>query len=100
MRCAPIDAIVDNGAAPTSHAALPHELGPQQGAELVDGHGLLSSDAVKAHERPEVRVGGRVVDQDVDRPEALDRSINAVTRLIGVTCVGDKCGDTVATASS
>ena len=51
---------------------LPRLLRPHEHAAEVDLPRLVVAGEVDVHRRPEVRVGGGVVDEDVDAAEALD----------------------------
>jgi hypothetical protein len=57
--------------------AVPRHLRPQQRAPQVDLVGLVEPSGVDADRRASVRVGGRVVDEDVHRAEAVQRRLHA-----------------------
>ena len=79
---------VENGPAPFGHAGPPSRLDPLEVAGLVDPDGLVGPRRVEVDHRSVVRVGGGVVDQDVDPAEPVDGGGHAGVGLVGVAGVG------------
>src|SRR5581483_3516693 len=79
---------VDDVAAVLLHVAAVGELGPHQQAAQVDLEGLVVAGQVDVDGLAEVRVGGGVVDEDVEGPEALERGVDRGLGLVGLAGVG------------
>ena len=77
---------VDDHARLVAQRLLPRRLAPEQRTAQVDLKGLVESTSVNAQRRPVVGVGRRVVDEDVEPAEPLDRCRD--TRLCGVDVAG------------
>ena len=78
-----------DGAAPLPHPPPPRKLAPHQRGGEVDGHGLVPRGQVGVDDRPDVGVGGGVVDQDVDGAEAGHGGFD---RGLGVLRAADVAG--------
>ena len=84
---------VEHDPAVVRHAGPPRGLGPLEVAGLVDPHRLVGPAPVEISMiGPVVRIGGGVVDQDVDPPEPVDGGGHAGLGLVRVPGVGHPPG--------
>ena len=79
---------VEDDAAVIGHPRPPGRLGPLQVAGLVDPDRLVGPPPVDLDDRSVVRIGGGVVDQDVDPAEPVDGRRHTGLGLLGVAGVG------------
>ncbi len=70
------------------HRGPPRLLDPHDRAAVVDLPGLVEAGQVDVDGPPHVRVGGGVVDEDVDATEPLDRGRDAGGDLVGLAGIG------------
>src|SRR2546426_285338 len=79
---------VDDRAAVGLHPRFIDQLGQHEDAAEVDLERLVPCRQLGAKDRPHVRVGGRVVDQDVDPGEALHDLLDEALQLLGAAGMG------------
>lgn len=69
---------VDHGSTVLTHPGSRCQAGPQDWSPHVDVEGLGEARVILVDDRPERRVGARVVHQDVETAETLDRLLDAL----------------------
>jgi len=70
------------------HPPLVGELAPHEESPQVDLEGLVEARQVDVDGLAEVGIGGGVVHQDVETPEALEGGIDRGFRLLGLAGIG------------
>jgi len=81
---------VDDRAAVLAHVPVDGELGQRENAADVDVEGLVPGAQVGVEAVPEVRVGGGVVDQDVDPAVPVERRADQPLELVRLSGVGSE----------
>jgi len=70
------------------HPVIPHRLGPKDWSTEIHLEGFVITGLVDFHHRSGVRIGCRIVDEDVDRPELRECLFNDRLCAVHVPRVG------------
>ena len=70
-----------------SHGLPPGLLDPNKRTAQIDLHGLVEAGQIDVDRTSVVRIGGGVVDEDVEAPESLDGGGHAGVGLVGIADV-------------